>query len=303
MNNESKNAMVALTDYDWYSFLIDHYVNDKVNFWTPTPWNVKKLGIGDKTYFLLKEKFGRKICGWGNFVKYEIKNIPSAWNEYGLGNGVRSLEEFRYRVKKYAEKNSKTGYKGIPHEIGCLILDNVCLLPENMQKLPSDCGWDIPKTVVKYKYVNDKLWLNEFNQIIENQFSLINNINKDYVINKSKKRLGQPKFRQDVMLAYNHKCCVTGETTSETIQAAHIQEYISEESNHIQNGLSLRVDFHNLFDSGLITLTENYEICISHYLKSEYYRSFEGHKISLPLPENRPSIEAIRWHNENIFRK
>jgi len=303
MSNENNNSMVALTDYNWYLSLVDYSVDNRVNFWTPTPWNVKKLEKGNKVYFLLKQAYGRKICGWGSFIKYEIKNIPSAWAEYGVGNGVKNLEEFIYKVAKYTEKNSKTGYKGDIHEIGCLILDNVCLLPESMQKSPLDYGWVIPRNIVKYKYVNDDSSSDTNEQITENSFSLVCNDNKNYAVNRNKKRVGQPKFRKDVMRAYNYRCCITKESVSETIQAAHIQEYISEESNHIQNGLPLRVDFHSLFDAGLITLNENYEILVSSYLKSKYYRSFEGCKIDLPSSKNRPSIDSLRWHNINKFRK
>jgi len=54
-------AMVALTDFDWYSCLVHNSNVSVLNFWTPTPWNIKKLRKGNRIYFLLKEKHGRKI--------------------------------------------------------------------------------------------------------------------------------------------------------------------------------------------------------------------------------------------------
>ena len=297
-----KNAMVALTDFDWYSCLLNNNIGGNINFWTPTPWNVKNLSAGDKVYFLLKEKYGRKICGHGTFVKYEINNIPNAWSEYGLGNGVINLETFRLRVKKYTDRNSKIGYKGDSHNIGCLILNNICLFQPDEQKTPAFYGWEIPRTVVKYKYVSDESIDNYGDQKAEKDFKLVDFGVNSFTYNKTKKRVGQTQFRFDVMKAYNYRCCITGETTPEILQAAHIQQYISEESNHIQNGLFLRVDFHTLFDAGLITINDEFKICISRYLTSEYYSKYAGQKIRLPSAQLRPSIIAIRWHNGNVFR-
>lgn len=304
VNDMSNISMIALTDFDWYSFLNNSNINNQVNFWTPTPWNVKKMEVGDKVYFLLKKKYGRKICGFGSFVKYETKDISGAWSEYGLGNGVQNLDELRYRVQKYTDKNSKTGYKGNNHIIGCLILNKICFLPEDEQKPPDYYGWNIPINVVKYKYINDTNFnVYTGNEKSSNNFYLVDKSKSGYILNKCKERKGQSKFRTDLMMAYNYRCCITGESTSETLQAAHIQEYISKESNNIQNGILLRIDLHMLFDAGLITLNENFEVCISPHLTSKNYTQYSGKKISLPTKKYWPSKEAIKWHNENVFRK
>lgn len=87
------------------------------------------------------------------------------------------------------------------------------------------------------------------------------------------------------------------------MQAAHIQNHISQASNHIQNGILLRIDFHALFDAGLITIDDQYIIKISKHLTSSYYQSFDGATIMLPVKNKRPSIEALIWHNRYVFRK
>lgn len=62
------------------------------------------------------------------------------------------------------------------------------------------------------------------------------------------------------MEIYNHSCCICGEKIVEVLEAAHILEYRSKKSNHVQNGLLLRRDFHRLFDLGLITVIEDYSV-------------------------------------------
>ena len=297
------NGAIALTDYDWYSLISQNYIDNYINFWTPTPWNIRKLNLGDKVYFLLKKKYGRKICGYGCFVKYETNDILNAWNEYGLGNGVRNLEELKRRVAKYTNKNSKIGYQGENHLIGCLILNHVSFFPREEQKSPDEYNWIMPKNIVKFKYITDEPTIIESKAQVNNSFSLVSQSQAYISLSKSKRRVGQATFRYNIMEAYKHRCCVTGETAPQALQAAHIQEYINEESNHIQNGLLLRADLHILFDSGLISINDKYEVLVSSHLTSKYYRQFVGLKIELPAPQFMPSLAAIKWHNENVYRK
>ena len=143
---------VALTDYDWYSQLLRMPECDRVNFWTPTPWNVK-FQDGDKGYFLLKQKYGRKICGYGEFEEYENLSIEEAWQKYGKANGVNGLTELESRTRMYMEKNSKMVHCGKGHIIGCICLKNTVFLQDKNQFPPAEKGWDIAGPVMKYKKV------------------------------------------------------------------------------------------------------------------------------------------------------
>ena len=46
---------ISPTDINWFRQLKDHISseNEAVNFWTPTPWNIRKLKRGDKFFFML----------------------------------------------------------------------------------------------------------------------------------------------------------------------------------------------------------------------------------------------------------
>ena len=78
------------------------------------------------------------------------------------------------------------------------------------------------------------------------------------------------------MTAYGHRCCVTGENALEVLDAAHIQPYVNRKSNHLQNGLTLRMDLRNLFDAGLLTIDDEHRLAISGRLKSEGDAAYQG---------------------------
>ncbi|WP_170007312.1 HNH endonuclease [Bacillus fonticola] len=112
-----------------------------------------------------------------------------------------------------------------------------------------------------------------------------------------KERVQQDRFREDLLKAYGSRCAISGEGTSEVLEAAHIQPYINEKSNHIQNGLVLRIDLHRLFDAGLLTVSQDYEIQVSAQIQSNYYQAYHGRQLLLPQEsENYPSKAALALH-------
>jgi predicted restriction endonuclease len=116
-------------------------------------------------------------------------------------------------------------------------------------------------------------------------------------------RHGQQKFKEDLLKSYNYKCAVTGCNVIEVLQASHIVPYNGKETNHIQNGIILRVDIHNLFDSGLITIDpDTYKVIVSNKLRSSLYYEYNGKKILLPEDTiNYPSREALRYRMKDFI--
>ena len=133
---------------------------------------------------------------------------------------------------------------------------------------------------------------------------LVENSNAKKKMTPQKERKGQSTFRKKILQAYNYSCAITQENQKEVLEAAHIQTYISEDSNNIQNGLCLRVDIHKLFDNGLITINQDYKIILSSFLSSSNYKKLDNKKIILPAEKNYyPSLEALNYHYKYIFRK
>jgi integrase len=138
----------------------------------------------------------------------------------------------------------------------------------------------------------------EFNE----EFSLVDSTETEYITSKRKRRVDAPIFRDKAFSAYNNQCAITGETFPGILEACHIQPYVNKKSNHIQNSIILRIDIHELFDSGYITIDENYIVKVSSELKSDYYQLFDGKMIYLPNdPHYQPSKEALLY-NKSIFK-
>lgn len=108
-------------------------------------------------------------------------------------------------------------------------------------------------------------------------------------------RQGQPKFRKDLLKAYNYQCAISGCEIQPILEAAHILPYKGKETNHIQNGILLRADLHTLFDLQLISIdSETYTIGIDESLKNSEYKIYNGKKLNLPKAiSSQPSKEAL----------
>ena len=85
-------------------------------------------------------------------------------------------------------------------------------------------------------------------------------------------RLGQGKFREDLIRLHKSTCPITSITNSELLVASHIKPWSSStnlERLDIDNGILLSVMIDRLFDRGLITFGEDGLICSSQKLSLE----------------------------------
>ena len=113
-------------------------------------------------------------------------------------------------------------------------------------------------------------------------------------------RQGQSVFRSELLVAYNARCAITGTTTIEALEAAHIKPYAGPHTNQVSNGLLLRADIHTLFDLGYLTISDELFVVVSNKLSDPYYQALHGKALSLPSNEgHRPNLSAIRWHRSN----
>ena len=297
--------MIAIspTDKNWFDYLKYKGLNSYVNFWTPTPWNVKRLNSGNRLYFMLKSPI-RKIGGFGEFVEYKNMTAFQAWNEFGYRNGRCSRQEFINSIQEYLDKNSaKFGRQEIDinsYEIGCIVLNN-CEYWDNENFLkPENHNIDFATQVVKIKYFDQYDSFVQA-QIEKDNFDLVNEPRNDKQ-GLTNVRDGQSVFKGKILKAYNNKCCITGETIPELLEAAHIQEYKNKNSNHVQNGLLLRVDIHRLYDNRLIFIDGQYIVHVSEQITSEQYRQYHGRKIRLPNSTYEHPLKEALELRKNEFR-
>lgn len=106
-------------------------------------------------------------------------------------------------------------------------------------------------------------------------------------------RLGQPKFRDELVQAYGGKCAVSGCAILQILQAAHISPYNGAKTNHVTNGILLRADIHTLFDLGLLRIdSESRVVSIASPLHGTEYEQFAGKRIADPAKNSQWPLKA-----------
>ncbi|QUS60257.1 HNH endonuclease [Synechocystis sp. PCC 7338] len=117
-------------------------------------------------------------------------------------------------------------------------------------------------------------------------------------------RQGQPKFRSELLEAYDRRCAITGCDAEAALEAAHIIPYLGAQTNYVANGLILRADIHTLFDLHLISINPTTkQVFVSQDLLDTCYKEIDG--IFIRLPEDTsavPSFEALEQHYNNFLK-
>lgn len=121
------------------------------------------------------------------------------------------------------------------------------------------------------------------------------------------RKLRDAAFRRSVVDAYDNTCAVSGLRIVNgggraEVQAAHIWPVGEGGPDVVQNGIALSATAHWLFDRHMISLTDNYELLVSHNkVPSELRRLFadQMERIRLPSDERMwPHIPYVRLHRE-----
>jgi len=124
-------------------------------------------------------------------------------------------------------------------------------------------------------------------------------------------RVNQGFFRSAILAAYNSKCCITGLAIPELLNASHIVPWAVDSHNRLnpQNGLCLNAIHDRAFDRGLLTITPEYRVKLSPFIKTiqedetieNFLLRYEGREIVLP-DKFLPDVRFIEYHNQHIFK-
>lgn len=117
-------------------------------------------------------------------------------------------------------------------------------------------------------------------------------------------RIGQGKFRTDILKLWDYRCAVTGSSTEKVIRASHIKPWwasINSERLDPKNGLLLVASLDALFDAGLISFETSGKMLVSSELSQSEQEIFGivGGKLRKP-----PSVETanyLEYHRSEVF--
>jgi hypothetical protein len=118
-----------------------------------------------------------------------------------------------------------------------------------------------------------------------------------FAIALGKSRLGQQRFREEMLRRYGPRCAFTGPQPPAALEAAHIRSYGTSPRHERSNGLLLRRDLHALFDRGLLTVDPRaWTVDVAPTLR-QYpdIAALQGQPLDVPI-HLRPSMVYIKEH-------
>ncbi len=127
---------------------------------------------------------------------------------------------------------------------------------------------------------------------------------KDILI---KARVGQGKYRSNLLNKYEGKCIVTGIDKSKLLVASHIKPWAICENNEridTENGLLLSANIDRLFDSGLITFNDEGGMKISSFLGvANEARLHISKESKADLRATKRLLVYLEYHRDVLFVK
>ncbi|MGV3539061.1 MAG: HNH endonuclease [Rufibacter sp.] len=124
-----------------------------------------------------------------------------------------------------------------------------------------------------------------------------------------KVRVNQAFFRRTVLASYNSTCCITSLQTPALLVAGHIRPWSIDEKNRLNptNGLVMNALHDKAFETGLLTITPDYQIKISPSLRKsrnahdDFFLKYDNKNIILPS-KFLPNKEFLDYHYKERFQ-
>lgn len=110
-------------------------------------------------------------------------------------------------------------------------------------------------------------------------------------------RSGQSRFRRDVLGAARGQCLLTGETTPDVLEAAHIIPVGHGGTDDVGNGFCLRMDIHRLYDAGKLRVRSDGGVLLNDQISDAISYSELPREIVFPNPVLTANVD---WRNNYL---
>jgi len=310
------SLFVANTDNSWFDFLASEQDLKEVNFWWPGETNFRALQAGEILAFRLKSP-RNKIGGFGVFSSHSRLPIQMAWEAFGRGNGVASLEGLRNSIAQL-----RTNIAVVPStDIGSTVLVQPTFFPpERWFDVPKSWSSSIQRG--KRYSADEAEGLQLWNKLLDTANASggrpgFSSPDQTPFLAPGRERfgtpalitprLGQGAFRIAVTEAYGRQCAITKGKVLPALDAAHIKPYGEGGEHTKSNGILLRKDIHSVFDAGYVTIKDDFTFSVSKKVKEvfnngEEYLRLHGSVVSRPDRKlDWPDVELLRWHNKERY--
>jgi hypothetical protein len=116
-------------------------------------------------------------------------------------------------------------------------------------------------------------------------------------IRKTRVRVGQSKFRKEMLNQFGEICALSGLSHLNGLDAAHLYSYAAIGEHHYNGGLLLRKDLHKLFDLGLIAINvSSMKIILASSLqKIGQYKDLHGSTLKVQISKET----KMHWEEHN----
>jgi putative restriction endonuclease len=117
-------------------------------------------------------------------------------------------------------------------------------------------------------------------------------------------RIGQGRFRNEVLSLWRYACCVTGVGLTDAVRASHIKPWSrsnDEERLDPHNGLPLLATLDALFDAGLISFDVEGEMIVSRSVSQRDREALGVSNRRLVQQPPQRTADFLAYHREHIF--
>ena len=227
----------------------------------------------------------------------EFTKVPACWPRYRGGTWVV------YTVNARCERN-----RNRPGEVRLFVTYDPANNPELAEEWHGDIYWGENTIILEQGSQQGRCeWLRDgaadFEEVAWEAFDCgYETCARPRHTYRGSRREAQ--FRTIILACDDHRCVLTGETTTKALEAAHLIPAANGENDVPCNGITLRAGLHRLFDAGLFTFDPDGQVVrIAQDLSATYRRLLRNRRLppstlervratlaSPPFP-NRPNAE------------